>query len=210
MKRPFAALIAILPWAGLAILFVVHPALQDVPIGERILRFFSFFTVISNLIVAITMTAIAFFPDTTVGRFFKNPGTIAAVAVYITIVAIVYSLFLRHVSEPQGWHIVSNHIVHDIVPPLFVLYWLIYGSKDGLSVVHPFKWLLLPLIYMTYALVRGAASSWYPYWFADVTKLGYPTALRNSGFVLIAFLVFGFIFAAIAKLLSRTADPSST
>jgi hypothetical protein len=213
MKRTFAALIAILALAGLVMQFefaIVNPATQDVSVAERIVRYFSFFTVVSNWIIAIITAAIAIAPESRFSRRVKNGTVLTAAAVYISIVAVVYSLFLRSVVNAQSLHAISDHIVHDIVPPLFVLYWLIYAKKNDVQWLDPVKWLIVPVLYTAYSLLHGAFDNWYPYWFADVTKLGYPTALKNSGFVLIAFLIFGFIFAAIAKLISSTANSVST
>ena len=213
MKRPFAAVIAVLVWIGLAMQFefaIVNPATQDVSVAERIIRYFSFFTVVSNGIIAIITTAIAIAPESRFSKRFQNGSVLTAASVYITIVAVVYSLFLRSVVNAQGWHLISDHIVHDAIPPLFVLFWLMYADKRDIKWLDPVKWLVVPVLYIAYSLLHGAFDDWYPYWFADVTKLGYPAALKNSGFVLIAFLVLGFIFAALAKLISRTANSVST
>jgi hypothetical protein len=213
MKRTFAVLIAVLALGGLAMQFefaIVNPAAQDASVAERIVRYFSFFTVVSNGIIAIITAAIAIAPTSQFSRRIQNGSVLTAAAVYISIVAVVYSLFLRSVVNAQGLHAISDHIVHDIVPPLFVLYWLIYAEKNDVQWLDPVKWLIVPILYIAYSLLHGAFDNWYPYWFADVTKLGYPTALKNSGFVLIAFLIFGFVFAAIAKLISRTANSVST
>ena len=209
MKRTFAAVIAILAWVGLAMQFafaIVNPATQDVAIAERIIRYFSFFTIVSNSIIAIGTTAVAFFPRSRVAKYFDSGSVLTAAAVYITIVAIVYSIFLRSVVNAQGWHLYSDHIVHDIVPALFVLYWLIFCPKRGFKWIDPVKWLIVPVIYIAYSLIHGAFDNWYPYWFADVTKLGYPTALRNSAFVLVAFLVVGLIYSAIGRLIVGVAS----
>ena len=206
MKTPFAALIAVLAWIGLAMQFafaIVNPAMQDVPVAERIVRYFSFFTVVANGIIAIVTTAIALVPESRFSRRVENGSVLTAAAVYISIVAVVYSLFLRAVVNAQGWHLISDHIVHDAIPPMFVLFWLIYARKSDIGWLDPVKWLIVPVLYIAYSLIHGAFDSWYPYWFADVTKLGYPTALKNSGFVLLAFLIFGFVFAAIGRILHR-------
>ena len=208
MKRTLAAIVAILAWVGLTMQFyltLTHPPAPEVPVAERIIRFFSFFTIISNLIVAIVTTAIAFFKGSRVERLVNRTSVLAAIAVYITIVAAVYSLFLRAVVNPQGWHLVSDHFIHDIVPPAYVLFWLIFAPKKGVRWADPVKWLIVPILYIAYSLTHGAYDNWYPYWFADVSKLGYPTALKNSAFVLIAFLVVGLIYAGVAKLISLAA-----
>ena len=213
MKRVFAAFIALLTWVGLAMQFawaIDNPAVQDVSLAERTVRYFSFFTVVGNGIIAIVTSAIAIFGKSRFSQRVQNGSVLTAAAVYISIVAVVYSLFLRSVVNAQGWHLISDHIVHDIVPVVFIVYWLLYATKKDVSWHDPVKWLMVPVLYIAYSLIHGAFDNWYPYWFADVSKLGYPTALRNAGLVLIAFLIFGFIYAIIAKLLARTANSVST
>src|SRR6476661_444270 len=213
MKRVFAASIALLTWVALAIQFawaIDNPAVRDISFAERIIRYCSFFTVVGNGIIAVITTANAVFPNSSFSRRVQNGSVLTAAAVYISIVAVVYSLFLRSVVNAQGWHLISDHIVHDVVPAVFVLYWVVFSPKKDVGWLDPVKWLIVPLLYIAYSLIHGAFDNWYPYWFADVAKLGYPTALANSGFVLIAFLVFGFVYAVIAKVLSRTANSVST
>jgi hypothetical protein len=213
MRRTFAAIIALIAWVGLAVHFanaLTTPANEGIPIIERTIRFFSFFTVVSNLIVAIVMSLIAIARDGRLTRFVNRAGVLSASAVYITIVAVVYSLFLRGTNNPQGLLLISDHIVHDIVPPLFVLYWLFLAPKSGITWLDPIRWLIVPIIYMVYCLVHGALDNWYPYWFGDVTTLGYPTALRNSLFVLIAFAAFGYIYSVVARLLPGRSEEIRT
>lgn len=206
MGRTFAAIIAIIGWLSLLLQFVLqmtNPITPEPGTAERLVRFFSYFTITTNIIVAVTTTVIAFFPATRFGQFFSRPGVQTAVATYISIVGVVYSLFLRGVWSPVGWQAVADHALHDVVPVLYVFYWLIFAPKSGIAWVSPLKWLIYPLVYIAYSLIRGAFAAWYPYWFVDVTKLGYPTALTNTAFVLAAFVVFGYLFASVAKLFTR-------
>jgi hypothetical protein len=84
---------------------------------------------------------------------------------------------------------------------MFVIYWIVAAPKSGITWIDPIKWLVYPIIYMAYSLIRGAIADWYPYWFVDITKLGYSTALTNTAFVMIGFIVVGFVYAMLAKLL---------
>jgi hypothetical protein len=90
--------------------------------------------------------------------------------------------------------------LHDAVPLAYVTNWIAFAPKSGIGWADPFKWLTYPLVYIAYSLLRGAIVGWYPYWFVDVTQLGYPTALTNTAFVLFAFLIVGSIVVAIARL----------
>jgi hypothetical protein len=213
MARISAGIIAVIGWLSLLLQFVLHitnPLAPDVSFAERLVRFFSYFTVATNIIVAAALTAIAFFPGTRPGGFASKPSTRAAVTVYITVVGIVYSLFLRDVWDPVGWNAVADHALHDVMPILYVAHWLVFAPKAGIGWAEPIKWLVYPAVYFAYSLIRGAVVSWYPYWFADVGLLGYPTALTNAGFVLIGFAAVGFMYAGFAKLLSRTAIVASS
>lgn len=208
MSRIVAGVIAVVGWLSLILQFVLamtNPVEPEPGSVERFIRFFSYFTVVTNIVVALTTSAIAFFPASKPGRFAARPTVQAAVAVYISIVGLVYSLFLRSAWNPQGWQSVADHALHDLVPLAYIFYWLALAPKNGLSWTEPIKWLVYPLIYIAYSLTRGAISMWYPYWFVDVTKLGYAKALTNTAFVLIAFVMVGYVYAAIAKLFTKTA-----
>ena len=125
MGRKIAGLIAIIGWLSLILQFVLAMTNSVTPepgVAERFVRFFSYFTVSTNIIVAVTLTAIAFSPLTQLGVFFTRPTVQAAVASYITIVGIVYSLFLRSVWDPAGWQAVADHALHDAMPLAYVIY----------------------------------------------------------------------------------------
>jgi len=208
MGRIIAAILAFVGWFSLILQFILqmtNPAVPEPGAVERFVRFFSYFTVSTNIIVAVVLTVIAFFSHKKAGSYLSRPSVQAATASYISIVGIVYSLFLRSIWDPQGWNAVADHLLHDVMPLLYVVYWFVFAQKQGIGWSDPIKWLVYPLIYILYSLARGAFVLWYPYWFVDVTQLGYGTALTNTGMVLIAFVVIGFIYAGCARLLMRMA-----
>jgi hypothetical protein len=157
----------------------------------------SYFTVLTNLVVALVTTASALRGE--LDSFLTRPGTMTATAVYIFVVGLVYSLFLRSVWDPTGLNKLADVLLHDVVPVLYVVYWLIFVPKKNLSWVQPFYWLIYPLAYFAYALVRGEIIGKYPYWFADPTHLGYPRTFMNSAVLLIGFLVLGEIAVTIGR-----------
>jgi hypothetical protein len=213
MKRIAAGFIAVTGWLSLLLQFVLHitnPLLADVPFPELLVRFFSYFTIWANVLVAVTLTVPAFSAAAGPGRFFSKPSIQAAAAVHITMVGVVYSMLLRGALDLDVWNAVADHALHDVIPILYVAYWLIFAPKAEISWTDPLKWLAFPAVYFAYSLLRGAVVGRYPYWFADVELLGYPTALTNAGFVLLAFAAVGFIYAGTAKLLSRTAIVGSS
>jgi hypothetical protein len=82
------------------------------------------------------------------------------------------------------------------MPVLFALYWWRCVPKGQLRLTHIGLWVIYPLVYFGYALLRGDLLGQYQYPFIDVSTLGYPQVFVNAGgilagFVLIALLVVG-------------------
>jgi hypothetical protein len=98
---------------------------------------------------------------------------------------------------------VSNVLLHYVVPPAMAAYWLRFGPKSGLGWRHPFAWVLYPLTYFIYALVRGAVDGRYPYPFMDLNKISLLVALRNGLVIAALFLLAGLAMVAIGRRLSR-------
>lgn len=173
------------------------------PIGETLLRFFSYYTILTNVLVAVYCTVLLLKPSGRLGRFFLKPASATAITVYITIVGLVYNLVLRHLWNPAGWQWMVDELLHVGVPLLFILYWLMVIPKSGLRYKNAGAWLIYPAVYAVCIFVRGAGSGFYPYPFVDVVSLGYPRALLNSALLAGGFLLVSVLFVALGRLLSR-------
>ncbi len=162
-------------------------------------RFFAYFTILTNLMVAVSLSAILIIPKSAIGLFFSKPSVAAATAVYILIVGIIYNILLRSLWKPEGWQKIADESLHVIVPLLYVLYWFFYASKEKLQWKNVFQWLIYPVFYLLYMLIRGAVEGFYPYPFLNVKELGYSQTLLNAGGMLIVFVLMGGIFVAIGR-----------
>lgn len=200
-QRYVAAFIAAISWFALIIQFWL--ILDNVSGAEAsilaIVRYFSFFTILTNLAVAISCTAQSFFP----GSFFAKKNITAAITVYILIVGAVYNIILRPLWKPQGWQLLADVLLHDATPALYFLFWLLAVSKEGLKWKFAFMWLLYPFVYIVYILLRGAILIEYPYPFIDVSSLGYTRVISNSFGLLIVFIVVSLLIIAIGKMLQK-------
>ena len=160
----------------------------------RVVDFFSFFTITSNiLVVAVLATALA-----RPAARLAQPGVFAAGSVYIFVVAVTYELLLR--GDPQGLDLVADTGLHVITPVLFILIWLAWIPKGGLRWTQPLAWLVYPGVYIAYTLARGALIHRYPYFFADADKLGYPRALLNGVLFLLGFWLLGLGAVALGRV----------
>lgn len=206
---PFMIIIAIIAWLALGFqlyILIKNAEINDLTRLEATGRFFGYFTILTNLLVAVCLSSLLLKPGSSLGRFFSRPSTIAAIALYIFIVGLVYNTILRFIWEPSGLQKWVDEALHVIIPLLFVIFWLLFIPKGSLKWIHPFRWLIYPAIYLVYALLRGALSGFYAYPFINVKELGYNRVLLNSAGLMLVFIIIGFLFVGIDKLLSRSSN----
>lgn len=201
--RIVAGLLAAVGWFALALQFRLIFAV-NIPAGvanaETVVRFFSYFTILTNVMAALVLTGTALGHR---GTFFARPSVQTAVASYITIVGVVYGVILSGLWAPTGPQWLADRLLHYATPALYVLFWLFFVQKGTLQFRDSLWWLLFPLCYIVYVLARGSLSGFYPYPFIDVGKLGYSQVLINSAGMFVAFLVSGLVYVALGKLLAR-------
>ena len=204
--RSYLAIVALAAWLGLTIQFYVtqtHPNLADIsPIG-RTVRFLEYFTILTNLMVAITSTVSLIAPSTGIGRFFSRPGVRTAVAVYIALVGLVYNVILQGLNEFTGAAWIADFLTHDAVPVLYVIYWLLFVPKGELTWRMPFAWIVYPLVYVPFVLVRATTTGRYPYPFLDVGQLGLSAVLFNTLLLTFVFLFLGLVFVMADRVIAR-------
>ena len=196
------AAIAFVTWFGLALQFylmVIQSQAQDADRFRLTVNYFSFFTILTNLLVAMGLTLSFAAPNSRLGRFFSRPVVASGTAVYIAIVGATYSLLLRSLWNPQGAQKLADIVLHDFVPVIYVAYWLVFIPKSSLRWKDIFYWLFYPLGYFGYSLIRGVAIAWYPYPFIDASKLGYARVLANGAMLVCSFLAVALLAVAIGR-----------
>src|SRR5690606_12194116 len=96
------------------------------------------------------------------------------------IVGMIYVLVLRDLWNPQGLQLWVDAALHYVIPILFIIHWLNYVPKRKLVWFHSIVWLIPPLLYIAYILIRGDLTGYYPYPFLDVDRSGSATVLYNT------------------------------
>jgi hypothetical protein len=207
--RPFAAAIALLGWLALALQLLLSIQLT-IANGQGALAgvwiYFGYFTILTNVLAALALTAATRGPHGAVSRFFIRPDVHTAIAMSIAIVAAIYNLLLRQLWQPHGWQIVADNILHVVMPVLFLLHWWLAVPKATLRWPQIVVWQLYPAAYFAYALTRGAVNHWYPYPFLDVNTLGYLRALINACAVLLVFVVVALLLVGLGRWQVRRAS----
>ena len=169
-------------------------------------KFFSFFTILTNALAAVTLLWPLIAPRSTLGRFLSRPPVRTAVTGYFIIVGVIYYLLLRDLSQRQGWSMFFEYMLHYVTPPLFVLDWLLFVDKRDLNWRIGLSALGFPLAYLVWTVIHGAATGWYPYPFIDAAELGYPRASLNTAGLVLVFVALQGALVGIGRLLARSGE----
>jgi len=189
-------------WTGIGIQLSDTIQTRQLSVLHSLIKFFSYFTILTNLLVAVYFSTILFAPSSSLSRFFNKQSSSTAIAVYILVVGIVYNISLRQIWTFTGWSRVGNELLHTITPLYFLFYWLFKTGKEKLSFRIVVYWMLYPLSYLVYTLIRGTIVHSYPYPFVDVNILGYPSVILNCLIVAALFFILFTIFIAISNRLN--------
>ncbi|MFG2311309.1 Pr6Pr family membrane protein [Streptomyces sp. NPDC048566] len=203
-RRPltaiFRVLVALAALLGVAI---------DLKLGSPA-RVLSYFTIQTNLLVAAVFAASA-------RRAWSArrplPGALTGgTLIYISITGLVYHLLLANEPSPfsmtggvdtlPGWHAVANHLLHTVTPIAVLIDWLLLTRPAPLALRNAVTWLLYPLAYLVFCLVRGAAMTpgspaRYLYPFVDVDRHGYPGVLGNTAILGVAFYALALLVIVV-------------
>ena len=90
----------------------------------RVIRYFSFFTIESNIFVvaAIALLVMNVHYDGKLWRVVRIAGLYG-----IAVTGVIYALLLRDTSHLHGQAVVTNALLHYFAPPMAVLGWLLFG-----------------------------------------------------------------------------------
>ncbi|WP_055492090.1 Pr6Pr family membrane protein [Streptomyces sp. TP-A0356] len=171
-------------------------------------RVLSYFTIESNVLLALVFALSAWRAGT--ARRPLSPLVTGGALFYVVIAGLVYHVLLVNEpgpfsmtgrsGAPTGWAALANQVLHTVTPAAAVLDWLLLTSPAApLRLRHARKWLLYPMAYLAFSLVRGALippgrEGRYLYPFLEVDRLGYKSVLGNA-------LLLGLTFFGLALLL---------
>jgi hypothetical protein len=172
----------------------------------RVVDSLSYFTNLSNLIVAVVLTMLA--RNSTRGGAVWHAMRMDSL-VMISITGLIYALVLAPDAQVEGVDLVVNAIKHYIVPALTVVIWLIAGPRRQVTFGSIFTALVLPLAWAAYTLVRGVFIDAYPYGFVNVADFGLQAVLVNIAGIAAFGIVLGLIFWGLDRLIS-TVGKSAT
>ncbi|MFF7726413.1 Pr6Pr family membrane protein [Streptomyces sp. NPDC008001] len=198
-RRPFAA-----AFRALVALAALTGIVLDTIDSDDVGRLFSYFTIQSNILVAVTFAWAAHRAWT--ARPALSPRITGAALLYISITGLVFHFVLSNdasgfamTSQRTPLESIANQLLHTVTPLAAALDWLLLTAPAGFLLRHAWQWLVYPLLYLPFALVRGlllapGTEGRYPYPFLDVDLHGYDGIAVNA-------VVFGLAFYVLALAL---------
>lgn len=177
---------------GMALAIVVALTAQFV-IGTdndafRAANFFSYFTVLSNVVAVVALVGMAIRAKPAAGRGLATLR--GAATLYMTVTGLVYVTVLLPletdvgVSEP--W---IDWVIHGIGPIFMLVDWLLNPPPERLKFSRLWVWLIFPAAYLAYTLFRGPRADWYPYPFLDPSAPGSYTEVAIGSLIVLAAII---------------------
>lgn len=192
LARPWHLLTAVITWLAVVLQFVlvlrgahVLDEINPAPLGTRLIRFFSYFTILSNLLVALTTTTLVLGQES-YPKWWKVLRLNAIVSIAVT--GLVHWFLLRPLLDLSGADYVVDKMLHVVVPLLAVIGWGVFGPRGKADSGLLLPSLIYPIGWLAYTLAHGAVSNWYPYPFLDVNRHGYGGALLACAGVAVLLL----------------------
>jgi hypothetical protein len=160
-------------FAGISIAALTCQLLLILSYGTRgAINFVSMFTTDTNFIGAAALFLGVIKPNSA-----DRPKYISSVrgasVVYLLTTAIVYALVLCGLPVWLHVRFISfNFLQHYLFPLIVLVDWLIDPPNEKVDWRIALYWLIFPLCWLAYTLLRGVKTGWYPYAFVNPSMVG--------------------------------------
>jgi hypothetical protein len=203
MRKTILIILTALGWVTIVARLYLRVVESEYSPLESIVQFFSYFTILTNLLVTIYCTSQLISLKQNSNPRLQKPENLTALTVFILIVGIVYHIALKPIWNPEGLTMVLSEIHHTVVPLGTLILWILLKNKGMIQLKSLLKWLLYPVLYISFTLIRGSFSNFYPYPFLNVSDLGLATVAKNSILLLTIMITLLFIFYYLGRIFKR-------
>jgi hypothetical protein len=164
-------------------------------------QYFSYYTVLTNILVFLWILNSVLWPSSDAAEFFNSSHVSTAITFYIVTVGGANYLI-------YGWQNLSffdriaDTLVHAVTPVLTLIYWYFFSDKSTLSLSSIGYWLIYPVSYAVYTIGHGRWTKFYPYDFTNVEVLGLKKVLMSTLLLSVSLLVGGSLFILLGQAIS--------
>ncbi|WP_256796184.1 Pr6Pr family membrane protein [Terrabacter sp. Ter38] len=166
---------------------------------EQVRRFFSYFTIQSNVLVAVSTFLIVR------GRIESQVFRVVRLAslVGITVTGIVAAIALPPSPSYTTGSLICDRLLHIVVPVLTFVGWAVFGPRGKVTREDLLPALIWPALWLVATLALGPLVDWYPYPFLDVGAIGLGRTLLNCAVIALLFLALAALALWADRRLSR-------
>lgn len=161
----------------------------------NLLNYVSYFTVLSNLFVALVF----------IYSGLKNDIYDKGVAMargsstfYITATGLGFLVFLG--GENESLLPIVNIFLHYITPMVSFFDWSLFKNDYNITFLDSLTWIIPPIVYVLYVFVRGYFIGWYPYDFLSPVHNDFVSMVFSLLSILCLSVVLIFLLYIISKV----------
>lgn len=173
----------------------------ETSVASAIVAYFGYFTICTNIFVAMCVTSQAVQKQSNFCTFFRRSSVVGCATGSIIIVGFAYHFLLRATANLQGYRFFIDFLLHYVNPVLMLVFWIYYTPPRALQYKQLVHWVVYPLSYLAYILIRGAVIHKYPYAFVNVDVIGYASTLQFAATLTLQFLVVSALLITINRYL---------
>jgi hypothetical protein len=206
--RSVHAVVAVVAWAALLLQLVlvlkgtVILVDTDPPgLAARVYRYVAYFTIQSNILVAVSSTVLARDPalDRPAWRVVRIAGLVG-----IAVTGLVHFVLLRPLLDLDGADWLADKMLHMVVPVLALAAWAWVGPRPRVTWREAAYALCWPMAWLVWTLVVGEVDGWVPYPFFDADTEGWGSIAVVSAGITALFLAL----LALLRWLDRRLPPT--
>ncbi|MBI9001058.1 Pr6Pr family membrane protein [Corynebacterium sp. CCM 9185] len=180
--------------------------------GEKLLAYYSYFTLWSNILGAAAGLSYAFWFIR--GRDGGGLGAVLRLDATIMLMAtgLVYHLLVADGSPHTGTQAFTTPIIHGIMPVLLPAIWLLHMTqrhRPDVRLRTLLGALIIPAIWTAWTFWRAQVTGgYYPYDFMDATEIGLARSVTTTAMIYVIFTVFMLVLGLIERVVLSRLRPT--
>lgn len=186
--------IARIGFGALGLAAIITQLVYNIQMGWSTANFFSFFTIQSNVLIALLLLTIGIV--NLLGITKSIASLRGALTLYISMTGVIYFLLLAGnetaLQTTIPW---VNIVLHYLIPIVVVADWLAFPPKTNVPFKQAVIWLVYPAAYLLYSFTRGAITGWYPYPFLNPITTGWPNVVAMCLIITIGTTALAWLIA---------------
>ncbi len=165
-----------------------------------IVDYFSYFTILSNILATTVFLYFGFGEQKTVANSKLLAMVYPPSVLYMMITGIVFWILLHggHALPTTTQWITLE--LHGVMPVAVLVGWLLFPPAKRIAWQSVWKWLIFPLGFVFFTLVRGSLVHWYPYVILNpATAGGYVGVLKYVVGILLGSWVIAYLLVQVTN-----------